>query len=331
MGKSTEDHELINILAALLFIFTMVSLAMLAVQLKVLDVRDEDSESNKPGHGDDGKGEGKGKGAGDATSGMAGGIGEAGESETADKLGFGGSAGGGGGATIMKNTTTTKPRLEKPQSSPTDKGHISSGEAQSSAIRSEVGSGGGGVGAGMDKPSGGSGKPGAPKIVIPEKMKWLVLFLIILAIGAAMGYMVHANMKERRAALKKSQGAKGKKKKPVLADAEAKELAEEFTEFIEMTYDSLAKMEDVRKAIAICYVRMAKAIAVNGIVRRPDLTPREFLVTVNRTFHVRSKGMKEMTVLFEEAVFSEHPMDEKHRDRALHVLRGLVEEVRGWR
>ena len=59
-------------------------------------------------------------------------------------------------------------------------------------------------------------------------------------------------------------------------------------------------------------------------------TPREFYRKWSATIGFSSKSMKGLTLLFEEAVYSEHPMGEVHREKALTLLKEGLGEVKQW-
>jgi hypothetical protein len=327
------DPKNMNALVTLIFIVTVLAIAILTVQLKVIELKEGDSGDGDGNGGDgDGDGEGEGKGAGEGTDAGAGGTSGAGEFEKVD-LGYDPGAGGGGGLGDPEEEPTVNRPEEEPDTEPEDKGFLIAGKAVGRSAEADEGTAGGKTGLGKSTAGGGggggNGNTGIPQIVLPEKVKWLLVVLVFLALGTAVTYLARSYMKAREAALKKRTPRK-KRKRRKLPEAMVKSVAKEFIETIEMTYDALADMEDIRKAVRLCYVRLCKVISDKGISRSPDLTPREFYRTCSKTFEIKSPAMRNLTVLFEEAVFSEHPMDEKHRDEALNLLKRAVKEVEGW-
>jgi hypothetical protein len=332
-GPTRSSLDL-NRVTSVVFVVTIVALAVLSVQLKVLTL---DQGPSGSGHGNGGNGTGNGtgmgKGAGEATSAQGGGNGGAGVNDSAQKLGYG--PGGGGGSGFVK-PQVVKIKNETPSSTPVDKGSGGSGDAEGKSIdRSEKVYHAGGIRMGTNSSSGGGGGGHngiqVPQVQLPEKLKWLLLIITIGAIVAAAGVLLSSYMKARREALRKASKPRGKgKRKKLIPDAVAAAVTDEFIQTIEMTYDALEKMGDVRKAITICYSRMCGVIAEKGLIRSPDITPREFYTAVKKSFDIDSNAMKGLTLLFEEAVYSEHALTEAHRSNALKLLKGAVEEVKGW-
>jgi len=325
----------LNIVTSVVFVVTLVALATLSVQLKVLTL---DQGPSGEGHGNGGNGTGNGtgmgKGAGEATSAQGGGNGGAGVNDSSKKLGFG--PGGGGSTGFVKPQVAKVVKNETPKSTPVDKGLGGAGEAQGRNIdRNEIVYHAGGISLGTNRSSGGGGGGHngvqIPQLQLPEKLKWLLLIITVLAIVSAAGVLLNSYMKARRDALRKASRSRGKgKNKKRIPDAVASAVTDEFIQTIEMTYDALEKMGDVRKAITMCYARMCGIIAEKGLIRNPDITPREFYTAVRKSFDIESDAMKGLTLLFEEAVYSEHTLSEAHRANALKLLKGAVVEVKGW-
>jgi hypothetical protein len=324
----------LNIVTSVVFVVTLLALAVLSVQLKVLTL-DQGPTGSGSGHGGGngtGNGTGMGKGAGEATSAQGGGKGGAGVNDSSQKLGFG--AGGGGSSGFVKPQVANV-KNETPTSTPLDKGFGGSGVAQGRDLdKNEKVYHTGGIRMGTNSSSGGGGGHNGvqiPQVQLPEKLKWLLLIITVVAIVSAAGVLLSSYMKARRDALRKAARSRGKgKRKKRISETVASAVTDEFIQTIEMTYDALEKMGDVRKAITLCYARMCGVIAEKGLIRNPDITPREFYTAVRKSFDIDSNAMKGLTLLFEEAVYSEHQLSEAHRTNALKLLKGAVEEVKGW-
>jgi len=333
-GPTRSSLDL-NLVTTVVFVVTIIALATLSIQLRVLTL-DQGPSGSGHGHGGNGTGNGTGmgKGAGEATSAQGGGNGGAGVNDSSQKLGFGP---GGGGSSGFVKPQVVKVKNETPSSKPVDKGKGGAGQAQGRDIdKGEKVYHSGGITLGTNSSSGGGGGGGhngiqVPQVQLPEKLKWLLLIITIAAIVCAAGVLLSSYMKARRDALRKAARSRGKgKRKKRIPEAVAAAVTDEFIQTIEMTYDALEKMGDVRKAITICYARMCGVIADKGLIRSPDITPREFYTAVKKSFNIDSNAMKGLTLLFEEAVYSEHTLSEAHRNNALKLLKGAVEEVKEW-
>jgi hypothetical protein len=93
---------------------------------------------------------------------------------------------------------------------------------------------------------------------------------------------------------------------------------------------SLADLEserDPRLAVQRAYARMEESLGAIELSRAPDETPTEFTARVLRVLGASAAAASNLTGLFEIARFSEHPMDENDRRRAIASVRQVVAEV----
>jgi hypothetical protein len=78
---------------------------------------------------------------------------------------------------------------------------------------------------------------------------------------------------------------------------------------------------DARRAIIACYAQMERSLARAGMARRPSETPLEYLGRV--LLFVAPLAGEVLTELFERAMFSQEPMGEHEKERAIEALRAL--------
>lgn len=93
---------------------------------------------------------------------------------------------------------------------------------------------------------------------------------------------------------------------------------------------SLADLEferDPRLAIQRAYARMEESLGEIELSRAPDETPTEFTTRVLRVLGASAAAASALTRLFEIARFSEHPLDEDDRRRAIASVRRVEAEV----
>jgi hypothetical protein len=93
---------------------------------------------------------------------------------------------------------------------------------------------------------------------------------------------------------------------------------------------SLADLEserDPRLAVQRAYERMEESLGEIELSRAPDETPTEFTVRVLRVLGASAAAASDLTGLFEIARFSDHPMDEDDRRRAISSVRRVEAEV----
>jgi len=93
---------------------------------------------------------------------------------------------------------------------------------------------------------------------------------------------------------------------------------------------SLADLEserDPRLAVQRAYARMEESLGAIDLPRAPDETPTEFTTRVLRVLGASAAAVSDLTGLFEIARFSDHPMDEDDRRRAIASVRRVEAEV----
>ena len=93
---------------------------------------------------------------------------------------------------------------------------------------------------------------------------------------------------------------------------------------------SLADLEserDARLAVQRAYVRMEESLDEIELSRARDETPTEFTARVLRVLGASAAAASDLTGLFEIARFSDHPMDEDDRRRAIASVRRVEAEV----
>jgi hypothetical protein len=93
---------------------------------------------------------------------------------------------------------------------------------------------------------------------------------------------------------------------------------------------SLADLEserDPRLAVQRAYARMEESLGAIELSRARDETPAEFTARVLRVLGVSAAAVADLTGLFEVARFSDHPMDDEDRRRAIASVRRVEAEV----
>lgn len=93
---------------------------------------------------------------------------------------------------------------------------------------------------------------------------------------------------------------------------------------------SLADLEserDPRLAVERAYARMEESLGAIELSRARDETPTEFTARALRVLGASAAAASDLTGLFEIARFSDHPMDEDDRRRAIASVRRVEAEV----
>jgi hypothetical protein len=84
--------------------------------------------------------------------------------------------------------------------------------------------------------------------------------------------------------------------------------------------DALTNATDDRAAIIAAYAALLEGLARAGVPRRIDEAPEEYVRRVLTSLHVSPEPLDELTALFSEARFSEHPLGQGQRARAVTAL-----------
>ncbi|MDG4662997.1 DUF4129 domain-containing protein [Mycobacterium sp. 236(2023)] len=86
---------------------------------------------------------------------------------------------------------------------------------------------------------------------------------------------------------------------------------------------------DPREAIIACYLAMERELEKSpGTTPRDSDTPSEVLARAIELHALEAGSATELVVLFEEARFSPHVMNESHRADAVRALRAVLDELR---
>lgn len=103
--------------------------------------------------------------------------------------------------------------------------------------------------------------------------------------------------------------------------------AQEVADTIQRTIDALAGGSDTRATVIRCYTDMCGVMAKYGVVEEEHLTPREFEELAREALPVPDRQIHELVMVFEEARYSDHEMDEQDSQRALSALEGVKERL----
>ncbi len=97
---------------------------------------------------------------------------------------------------------------------------------------------------------------------------------------------------------------------------------------IDESLEQLLDGGDDRAAILAAYATLLQRLAAAGHPRRLDEAPGEYLTRVLRRLDVRPEPLTDLTALFAEARFSDHPMGAAHRRRAIEALTAARSDLR---
>ncbi len=101
----------------------------------------------------------------------------------------------------------------------------------------------------------------------------------------------------------------------------------EMLQTVKAAVEELKAGEDYKHTIILCYKRMCDLLASAGAAPKETETPREFKGTATRILHLKRGALGDLTELFEEARYSEHPISDLRRGEAISCLRSIEEEL----
>ena len=148
---------------------------------------------------------------------------------------------------------------------------------------------------------------------------------VLLAVGAIvtavlLGYAAQRGVRRLRAAVRERRGAADPQATAydVLDDAPA-QLAHALAEDADRQRELLAEGSP-RNGIVRCWHRFEELAAEAGLGRRVWETPGEFALRLLSTVEADEDAAYRLTLLYREARFSHHELDESARDEALEAL-----------
>jgi hypothetical protein len=105
-------------------------------------------------------------------------------------------------------------------------------------------------------------------------------------------------------------------------------LAETLSETLSETLDDLRAEPDPRRAIILAYARMEATLTRCGVARDESEAPLEYISRVLLELDVRPDPVEQLTDLFEQAKFSDHPIDADMKEAAIEALEDVRADLR---
>jgi hypothetical protein len=309
-------------IAPAFLLLVTVAMAGFVIELRLLEI-----PVTEPGSGQGGPGAGNGTGAGGPLVQTGGGGGGAGPAAAGVDPG----AAAGGGIRAGEMVSTPAPSGFHRPLVGIDTGAGGAGRAGGAAIVEGPAGGGGEGGAGMKGPAAGGGGSGGEfggtRIHLPE---WAALAMAVLAGALAavgIGQVVRSRLK-RPGKGKRRSAKRGAHRRAGMGE---EGLRDELSGILGEGLISVEGTADAREAIILSYTRMVAALAAKGVFRDVSATPGEFGRQWSLMLGAPSAAMSGLTTLFEEAVYSVHPLGDMHKNRARRHLLEALEEVNAWK
>lgn len=139
-------------------------------------------------------------------------------------------------------------------------------------------------------------------------------------LGVFLGLTVLATIVILVALLRRGAGVVEIDAEPSADDPGARHAA---VDAVQVAIEELEVGGDVRAVILACFRRFCALLGARGITAQGALTPRELEDLAVGRLHVSREASETLISLFEEARYSEHPLGEADRHRAIESLEGI--------
>jgi hypothetical protein len=155
-------------------------------------------------------------------------------------------------------------------------------------------------------------KHGSPAAGYSPTFQWPVLWAaIVLAVATVAGWLWW----------RKTHPAE-----PLVRRSSAMET--DIADSISDAIDDLESEPDARRAVIAAYARMEGVFGRHGLRRHASETATEYLQRILFGLTTRVEAVGRLTGLFEQAKFSDHPIDERMKQDAIHDLRVIRDDLR---
>jgi len=105
-------------------------------------------------------------------------------------------------------------------------------------------------------------------------------------------------------------------------------IAEDVADSITDAIDDLESEPDARRAVIAAYARMEGVFGRHGLRRQASETATEYLQRILLGLTTRVEAVGRLTGLFEQAKFSDHPIDGRMKRDAIDALRTIRDDLR---
>ncbi len=110
---------------------------------------------------------------------------------------------------------------------------------------------------------------------------------------------------------------------------DSKDKEENISKTADRALEELHEGKNVRDVIIRNYQKMCLILERKGVNQEISYTPRELENKALNQLSLKEKTIDKMTKLFEEAKYSDHPLKEKERDRAIENFKQIRDQLGG--
>ena len=110
-------------------------------------------------------------------------------------------------------------------------------------------------------------------------------------------------------------------------EARTRAMESDVAESIGDAIDDLESEPDARRAVIAAYARMERVFGRHGLRRQASETATEYLQRILLGLTTRVEAVGRLTGLFEQAKFSDHPIDGRMKQEAIDALRVIRDDL----
>jgi hypothetical protein len=162
---------------------------------------------------------------------------------------------------------------------------------------------------------GGEAQARADENAYEAEFAWIPVGITLALIALAVGGYWWSERRRRR--------ARGELRGSFLADAVAGAVDESLAD--------LHAEPDPRRAVIATYARLEHVLARHGLPRRPAEAPFEYLRRMLADLAVSAAAARRLTDLFERAKFSQHAVEPRMKEQAIHALETVRDDLQAAR
>jgi hypothetical protein len=158
----------------------------------------------------------------------------------------------------------------------------------------------------------GHAKPGSDAARYSPTFQWPVLWAALALLVAAVGGWLW-----------------WRRTHPALPfEARTPTMESDVAESLDDAIDDLESEPDARRAVIAAYARMERVFGRHGLRRQASETATEYLQRILLGLTTRVEAVGRLTGLFEQAKFSDHPIDGRMKQDAIDALRLIRDDLR---
>ncbi|MET7417716.1 DUF4129 domain-containing protein [Dactylosporangium sp. NPDC005555] len=169
----------------------------------------------------------------------------------------------------------------------------------------------------------GSAAPQSSPFTLPDWVTYTAGILCLLVVVVLVGWLAWSLLRNAGPKRKARLFVEPKQPTPMAGDAGAEVLAAVDAGIVELSDTDT----DPRRAVIACWVRLERAAAAAGTPRETGDSPTDLVTRLLAGHQVTRPTLEGLAVVYREARYATHPVDERSRRGAIEALRQLRTEL----